>query len=50
MDKRTQQQDVACVLEEFGQIDSINVCEQMHTVDYFYHYYLCVVNVNPVLT
>lgn len=25
LDKRTQQQDVACLLEEFGQIDSINV-------------------------
>lgn len=25
MDKRTQQQDVACLLEEFGQIESINV-------------------------
>ncbi|XP_026129438.1 splicing factor, arginine/serine-rich 15-like isoform X3 [Carassius auratus] len=25
LDKRTQQQDVACLLEEFGQIDSINM-------------------------
>lgn len=25
LDKRTQQQDVACLLEEFGQIESINV-------------------------
>ncbi len=28
LDKRTQQQDVACLLEEFGQIDSINVCSR----------------------
>lgn len=27
LDKRTQQQDVACLLEEFGQIESINVSE-----------------------
>ncbi|CAG14068.1 unnamed protein product, partial [Tetraodon nigroviridis] len=25
LDKRTQQLDVACLLEEFGQIESINV-------------------------
>lgn len=35
LDKRTQQQDVACLLEEFGQIESINVSElieQIHPV------------------
>ncbi|KAK3521978.1 hypothetical protein QTP70_020594 [Hemibagrus guttatus] len=29
LDKRTQQQDVACLLEEFGQIESINVCTKL---------------------
>lgn len=32
LDKRTQQQDVACLLEEFGQIESINVSKTHRTV------------------
>lgn len=32
LDKRTQQQDVACLLEEFGQIDSINVSELKRSI------------------
>lgn len=33
LDKRTQQQDVACLLEEFGQIESINVSELIKQIN-----------------
>ncbi len=39
LDKRTQQQDVACLLEEFGQIESINVSESV---------WICYIKLHPM--